>query len=535
MAEPFSLGPMQRRLVVAGSTRLGSAPAADALLVEGTSVRAIGREDDLAGPDLIVDRHPGATIVPGLRDAHLHPVGYAASLLRPSLKQARDFAAIADIVAAAATDLAPGAAITGLRLDDESLAEGRLPDRHLLDAVASDRPVLLIRYCGHVAVANTAALEAAGIGPTTPDPPGGVIDRDETGVPTGVLRETAFEPVTAALRPLAPELTARDVHHGLTALASTGLASVGAMAATDSGLWGGASSELEVLLEAAATSPIRIGVFVIARSPESLERAAEAIDAVGGRIRFLGVKMFSDGSFGGHTAAMREPFSDRPGETGTDRLDPSWARRMADAALALGGRVAIHAIGDRANGNVLDLMERLIDDGADPERLRIEHVSVLAPHDVERFGRLGITASVQPAFIASEVDWLERRVGPERLRLTYPFRSLAAAGAPLAGGSDSPVEPPHPLLGMATARDRVGVVPEEGLSAQAALDLFTIGAGRAIGEDAELVPGAPATFTVVDVDPVAADPDRLRAAQVVATWVEGEPVSIPDGITAWQA
>ena len=160
---------------------------------------------------------------------------------------------------------------------------------------------------------------------------------------------------------------------------------------------------------------------------------------------------------------------------------------------------------------------------------------MLTREDIDRFGRLGVTASVQPAFIASEVEWLEKRMGAARLPLTYPFRSLASAGAPLAGGSDSPVEPPHPLWGMAAARDRLGVVPDEGLTATEALDLFTTDAARAIGEDAALDPGAAATFTVLDIDPVAATPDELRSARVLATWVEGSAVTIPDGITAWQA
>lgn len=530
-----SLGVMQRRLVVAGSTRLGSAPAADSVLIQGTRVVGIGRHDDLEGDDQLTERYPGATIVPGLRDAHIHPVGYAASLQRPSLKEAADFADIADMIAETAARQDPGTAVTGLRLDDESLAEQRLPTRHVLDAVLPDRPVLLMRYCGHVAVANTAALNLVGIDRDTPNPTGGVIDRDDSGEPTGVLRETAFEPVTAALRPLAPPLTAEHVREGLVALAGTGITSIGAMAATDSGLWGGASSELEVLLEAAALSPIRVGIFVIAPTPAALERAANRIESIGGRVRFLGVKMFSDGSFGGHTAAMHDPFTDKPTETGTDRLDPGWARSMAEASLRLGGRVAIHAIGDRANGGVLDLMEGLIGAGADPARLRIEHASVVTRDDIARFGRLGVTASVQPAFIASEVKWLEKRLGPDRLRRTYPFRSLAEAGAPLAGGSDSPVEPPHPLWGMAAARDRLGIVPEESLDPQAALDLFTRDAATAIGERGRLEPDRQASFTVLDVDPVTATPDELRNARVLATWVDGLPVQIPDGLTAWQA
>jgi predicted amidohydrolase YtcJ len=519
------------QLVIAESVH--GHPGADAVLVDGDRIAAIGSSADLNGDE--VTRHPGGTIIPGLRDAHLHPVGYAASLLRPSLKNARDFADVADIVARAAEGQAPGTAITGLRLDDEGLAEQRLPDRHLLDSVVPDRPVILIRYCGHVAVANSAALAIAGIDTSSPDPPGGVIDREADGSPTGVLRETAFEPVTAALRPLAPELTAADVRDGLVALASTGLVSVGAMAATDTGLWGGSASELDVLVDAAADGPIRVGVFVITKTPEGLEQAAERIEAAGGMVRFLGVKMFSDGSFGGHTAAMYEGFADKPDELGTDRLDPVWAMEMAETALELGGRVAIHAIGDRANGGVLDLMEDLVTNGADPARLRIEHVSVLTRDDIDRFGRLGITASVQPAFIASEYEWLEKRMGPERLPLTYPFRSLADAGTPLAGGSDSPVEPPHPLWGMAAARDRCGVVPAEGLTPVEALDLFTTDAARAIGEDASLVVGAPATFTILDVDPIRAIPDELRTAQVLGTWVAGSAVETPDELVAWQA
>lgn len=516
---------MTRRVVVTDTSTL---------VLDGGTIAAVLTQGDPLPSDAETVRYRGATIVPGLRDAHLHPVGYAAALQRPSLKAAADFAEIGAILREAAATQAPGTAITALRLDDESLAEGRLPDRTMLDEAVHDRPVLLIRYCGHVAVANTAALALAGIGPDTPDPPGGTIDRDDQGRPTGVLRETAFDPVTAVLRPLAPPLTAEDVATGLVALASTGLTSVGAMAATDTGLWGGAASELEVLLEAAATSPIALGIFVIAPTPEALLRAADRIDATGGRARFLGVKMFSDGSFGGHTAAMHEPFSDKPGERGTDRLDRSWAEAMARTALERGGRVAIHAIGDRANGGVLDLMEHLIRTGTDPARLRVEHASVLTRPDIDRFGRLGVTASVQPAFISSEVTWLEKRMGSERLPLVYPFRSLLDAGVPMAGGSDSPVEPPHSLPGMAAARDRHGIVPEEGLTAGEALDLFTTGAARSLGEEAALTIGSPATFTVLDVDPTRCTPDELRQARVIDTWVDGAPVAIPTGLSAWQ-
>jgi predicted amidohydrolase YtcJ len=526
---------VDRTLLVADSVRTAGGIGDDAVLIEGDRIVAVGSADELRSPSSGEERVPGATIIAGLIDAHMHPVGYTAALARPSLKAAADFTEISDILRDALDRQEPGTAITALRLDDESLAEGRLPDRQLLDAISIERPILLMRYCGHVAVANTAALQIAGIDRTSADPVGGVIDRDDRGDPTGVLRETAFEPVTAALRPLAPPLTPDQISQALTALAATGLTGVGAMAATDSGLWGGASSELDVLLEAAQHSAIRLDIMVIARTPAALRSAAEKIGSVGGRARFAGVKMFSDGSLGGHTAAMHQPFTDKPDEIGTDRLDPSWAYEMAQGALDLDARVAIHAIGDRANSGVLDLMERLISAGADPAMLRIEHASVLTEADIVRFGRLGITASVQPAFIASETQWLEKRLGPERLLHTYPFRSLAAAGAPLAGGSDSPVEPPHPLLGMAAARDRLGVVPQEALSAQAALHLFTEGAAAALGRDALIAPGSTADFTVLDIEPVTATPDQLRNATVISTWVDGSPVTIPPDTITWQS
>lgn len=531
---PVSLAVVLRRLIVADAVRDPSGREGDAVLVTGGRITAVGRSGDLRSVDLVEERFPGATIVPGLRDAHLHPVGLAALLQRPSLKKAADFDEIASILAAAERSLPPGAALTALRLDDESLAERHLPDRHLLDRVSTTRPILVIRYCGHVAVANTAALALCGIERGTPDPTGGTIDRDAAGDPTGVLRETAIEPASEVLRPLSAPVTPEHLIATAHGLAAVGLTGVGAMVAAGGGQWGGGGSELDVVVAAAPRLPITFGVMVIADDPTELESAAARLAAAGGKVRFTGVKMFSDGSLGGHTAAMHDGFSDAPGERGTDRLVPGASLAMARSALRLGGRVAIHAIGDRANGSVLDLMETLIGEGEDPSRLRIEHASVLTTADIARFGRLGVTASVQPAFLASETTWLEKRVGPERMKRTYPLRSLLAAGTPLAGGSDCPVEPPHPLWGMAASRDRCGLVPAEGLSADDALALFTSGSAAAIGEVAALAPGNAATLTILGGDPITATPDELRRMKVLEVWVDGEEVVVPEGTVVWR-
>ncbi|MFQ5949005.1 MAG: amidohydrolase, partial [Acidimicrobiia bacterium] len=370
------------------------------------------------------------------------------------------------------------------------------------------------------------ALEAAGISPRTPDPPGGSLDRDTDGRPTGVLRETAVNLVTEALRHLVPPVTPQRLGEALRGLPALGLTGVGAIASLDAGCWAGTGSELDILCEVGGDLPAKLSVLVQASTPHELETAAERVEAAGRHFRFLGLKAFSDGSLGGHTAAMRTPYHDRPDTTGTHRLDPGWAHEMSQAALSLGGRVAVHAIGDAANSRVLDLFERVIADGGDPARLRVEHASVLTDEDVDRLAATGATASVQPAFLASEIGWLEKRVGPERINQTYPFRTLRDRGVPLAGGSDCPVEPPHPLWGMAAARDRAGIVPEQGLDPADALALFTDGAARAIGEDASLMVGSAADVVVLDRDPVEASPNELREAEVIATWVNGEAVEL---------
>jgi predicted amidohydrolase YtcJ len=520
-------------LVTADAVRSSGGLLGDAVLVEGSRIAAVGDAAALRRSGVPEEHFPGGTIIPGLRDAHLHPVGYAAALARPSLKQAADFSELGELLQDAAASAPAGAAIVGLRLDDESLAEGRLPDRRLLDAILPDRPVLLVRYCGHVAVANTLALERAGVTAATPDPEGGIIDRDPGGAPTGVLRETAVEPLTEALAPLEAPLAPETLADAVAGLASFGMTGMGGIVAVRQGLWGGGSSELRVLLEAAQHIPIPIGVLVIARSPSELEAAALRIDDAGGGLRFLGLKAFADGSLGGHTAALRAPYADRPDRSGTLRLDRGVAE-VAATALRLGGRVAVHAIGDAAVCRVLDLYTRMIDRGADPAMLRVEHASVVSDRDAARFAELGVTAVVQPAFLASEHTWLAKRLGPDRLRNTYAFRTLLDAGVPVAGSSDCPVEPPSPLHGMAAARHRGGVAPDQALDGAEALGLFSDSAALAIGETAALAAGAPATFTVLDRDPVEADPRTLSDAAARATWVAGRRVRWNPARVTWR-
>lgn len=403
-------------------------------------------------------------------DHHFHPLGYVSLVNGLELMTAKSLTEVlARVADRAATVEGP---IIGQRLNDEGVEEGRLPTASNLDDAVSDRPVLVYRYCGHIAVANSKALEIAGIDVDTEDPDGGSFDRDRSGAPNGILRETAVQQVSEALAPLISPPSDNEVLEALGTLPEMGIGSITGIVSAGESIWCGVPEEVDTLCRLAPDLPIDIDVLVITNDPGRLASAKAKIDDANGRIRFHGWKDFVDGSLGGHTAAMYEPYADRPDTRGMVRFHPERARYMARASLALGGVAAIHAIGDRANDLVLDVFEDLVDDGADPRLLRVEHASILTGASIERMASLGVIASVQPAFLASEEDWLIKRLGPSRMGRAYPFRSLAEAGVPLLGGSDSPVELPDPEEGIAAAVDRHGINPDEALRRDQAEHLF---------------------------------------------------------------
>lgn len=242
-------------------------------------------------------------------DHHFHPLGYVSMVTGLELMDTTDFDDLAARVLAAGSDT--GGAIIGQRLNDEGLREKALPDRDLLDTVSIERPILLYRYCGHIGVANTAALELAGVDGDTPDPEGGSIDRDQQGRPTGVLRETGLRLVSDALAPYSPVPSRDQILAAFGDLTDLGIGSVTGMVSAGEPMWCGVGNELETLLSMSGDLPIGINLFAIADTPELLKGAAEGIRRTEGRIRFGGWKDFADGSIGGHTAAMYQPFADR--------------------------------------------------------------------------------------------------------------------------------------------------------------------------------------------------------------------------------
>jgi predicted amidohydrolase YtcJ len=403
-------------------------------------------------------------------DHHLHPFGYASLVHGLELMDAPDLEAVLRMVVEHGEKVE--GPIVGQRLNDEGVSELRLPTASEIDDLVGHRPVLLYRYCGHIAVANSAALRLAGIDSATPDPDGGSFDRDRAGNPNGILRETAVTPVTRAIEAEATPVSDLEIVSALANLRRMGIGSITGMVSVSSGVWCSVEDEIGTLARIGRDLPVDIDVLLIADNPGDLRSGKERLDRAEGPIRFAGYKDFIDGSLGGHTAAMYEPYADRPDTRGTERYSHDHMVEMAQTSLEMGGAVAIHAIGDRANDLALDVHQELIDGGADPEDLRVEHASVLTGETIERMARMGVIASVQPAFIASEASWLAKRLGQDRIDRVYPFRSLLEAGVPLLGGSDSPVELPDPETGINAAVDRHGLNLEETLTRDQAEALF---------------------------------------------------------------
>lgn len=403
-------------------------------------------------------------------DHHFHPFGYAGMINGLDLYDADSIGDLQRLLAAYAEGVE--GPVIAERANDEGLAELRLPTAADLDEAVHGRPAMVYRYCGHIAIANSAALAMAGVDSGTPDPQGGSFDRHPDGTPNGILRETAMDLVARALTPHIPPPLDAETLSALATLLPMGIESVTGIVSVGDALWAGVDDEVGALVRLAPDLPVAIDVLVITNSPEDLAEAKQRLDHADGPVRFLGWKSFSDGSFGGHTAAMYESYTDRPDTTGTVLLDHNHAVEMGLASYRLDGVVAIHAIGDLANDLVLDVMEELISKGVHPESTRIEHASILTPAGVERMARLGVTASVQPAFMASEENWLYKRLGPERMEMVYPLRSLLEAGIPLIGGSDAPVEHPEPRTAISAAVNRPGFNPAEAITEEEAEALF---------------------------------------------------------------
>ena len=416
--------------------------------------------------------------------------------------------------------------------DHERWEGAPLPRREWIDSVTPNNPVLVERLDGHMALANSAALRAAGFSRSTRDIPGGVIVRDpRTGEPTGILKDEAMTPVYAVVPAYSAEQDDAALSRAMTFAASKGVTA----AAMVSSPW----AELSALDRARKAGRLTIRATVF--PPLSVWRAvADSMKARGGPgdnwIRLAGVKGYVDGSLGSSTALFYEPYNDEPTTRGIFVTSEDSLRAQIGGADSAGLQVVVHAIGERANGVLLDIFDSVARaHGPRDRRFRIEHAQHLRREDIDRIAAQGVIASMQPYHVIDDGRWAEKRIGPERIRTTYAFRSLLDRRAHLAFGSDWTVAPLDPVVGLYAALTRrtldnknpEGWIPEQKITLEEALRSYTY--ENAYGVFAEesrgmLKPGYLADLVLLDQDLTSVAPNQIEAVKVKATVVGGKIV-----------
>ncbi len=524
-------------------TQDSNSPQATAVAIHDGHFLAVGNDAEvraLAGPHTRLIDLGGHLALPGLTDAHFHFYEWALGLRRLPLADTTSLADLRQRLAQRASETPSGGWILGQGWNETRWPDPRIPTRADLDDVVPAHPVILWRNDMHLAVVNSNALREAGISGDTPNPPEGVIDRDESGQPTGVLRELAINLIREVIPPPTEEETIEAMREGFLLLHRLGLTGV-----HEHRVMGGANGppafHAYQRLQAAGEVALRLWMDIPG------ERLDEAI-ALGlhtgfgdDRLRVGHVKFFADGGQGARTAWMLEPYGDT-GECGmplTPMAEIAEAVRKADqAGLAL----AVHSIGDRANRELLTVFEQhatrpvLSSSKGNTQHVshRIEHVQMIRPDDVPRLARLGIVASVQPIHVTDDIPMVEQSVG-SRGRFAYAFRDMLDAGVTLALGSDAPVADPNPLWGIHAAVTRQrrdgtpsgGWYPAQRLTVAEAVWGFTVGPALASGRDAELgsiTPGKLADLIVLDRDIFAIEPMEIAQAQVAMTVFDGRVV-----------
>jgi predicted amidohydrolase YtcJ len=510
------------------------APAATAVAVRGGRIAAVGTDDDilaLAGPDTRRIDLKQAFVIPGLVDAHGHVASLGERLSSVDVRGVTSIEAITQAVRErAARGLPEGAWITGGGWDQNLWPGEQFPTHAPLDAASPDRPVLLRRVDGHASWASLKAMQAAGITRDTKDPDGGSIVRDAKGEPTGVFIDNAMALVEAA-QPKATRAQTKDrIRLALSRCAAAGLTEI-----HDAGVSMEQAAAYRELADEGAL-PLRVYLMWDGTNPDPIDAmiAEEPFVNYRDRVTLRAVKLMVDGAMGSRGAVFFADYSDAPGHRGLFVTPPEEIERRAEKAMARGYQVCTHAIGDRGIREVVDAYAKAL--AAVPKgdrRPRIEHVQCVRREDLADFKRLGIIASMQPSHATSDMPWAEERVGMDRGRGLYAWRWVLDAGIPIAGGSDFPVDPERPLIGLHSALTRQdlenrpagGWHPDQDMTIEEAITAYTATAAYAAYEENEkgrITPGSWADLTILGEDLRSIPKDRIDDVAVKATLVGGQ-------------
>lgn len=546
-------------LVTTCAAMLATAALADTVIVrnvlgytpEGTGIRQFsgmvivdGRVQQLFTANPRADALKAATVIdgggrtalPGLIDAHGHVLGLGQERLQADF---RGSPSLQDALARARTFAAANPRnlwVLGRGWNQALWTDKQFPTAKDLDAAISDRPAALSRIDGHAIWVNSRALNIAGITRDTPDPKGGQIVRDSRGEATGVLVDAASGLVERHI----PQDTDADIKRAL-ATALDELASLGLTGVHDAGI---DARQYRLYQELGAANQLPVRVYAM------LADSKEARDIIAGgprqsqfddHLQLRSVKSWIDGALGSRGAALRSDYSDQPQHRGLMLYTPEELRSLAQLTASKGWQLNVHAIGDAGNHLVLDTFESMLT-AAQRQALRprIEHAQVISPDDIPRFARLGVIASIQPTHATSDMNMAEDRVGAERIKGAYAWRTLINAGGRLAGGSDFPVELPNPFLGLyaavtrqdAAGRPPGGWYPQQKLTREEALRLFTIDAAYAARMETSvgsLEPGKWADFILIDRDYFKAPQQQIDEIKVLATYVAGKKFTATSG------
>ena len=496
---------------------------------DGKVTELLTKKDKL--PKQLDFRHDGrgATMLPGLIDAHGHVMGMGFQTLTLDLSTTSSLAEAQAAIKAYAAKYPDRRWIIGRGWNQEKWELGRFPTSADLDMAVSDRPVWLERVDGHAGWANSRAMAIAGVTAASKPAPGGRIEL-AGGKPIGIFIDAAgdlvgkFVPVP---RPAERDLALAEAQKKLLSLGITAIADMGTTI-----------DDWQSYRRAGDGGWLSVRIFGYAAGIDNMVAIAGPRPTpwlYDDKLRLGGVKLYLDGALGSRGAWLKKPYADAPGQTGLQFLASAEIRNLMVRASMDGFQTAIHAIGDAANAEVVGAIEELSETYKDDRRWRIEHVQIVDPADLPRLGQNGIISSVQPVHQTSDRTMAEARLGSERLKGAYAWQSILKAGGKLAFGSDVPVESADPFAGLATAMTREdaagqpfgGWRPEERVTREQALAGFTIGAAyAAFAEDkvGSLTPGHRADFVLIDVDPLLASPAELRKAVVRETWVGGRPV-----------